>query len=151
MAADGEACAEEADMGLLLQAVEAAAALAESGDEGLRALHAARGTADVVRCVCLLERGRAEVPLREDVDDLADDEAMIITVPRCDDCTYQGAQIGSDWYASTDYETHQTSLTKAQAATDPDGKLRFVVSERAPGGDVLDGPLALRLDALADL
>ena len=31
-------------------------------------------------------------------------------------------QIGSDWYASTDYETHQTSLTKAQAVTDPDGE-----------------------------
>ena len=39
-------------------------------------------------------------------------------------------QIGSDWYASTDYETHQTSLTKAQAVTDPDGVMRFVVSER---------------------
>lgn len=65
--------------------------------------------------------------------ELADDEALIITVPRCDDCTYQGAQVGSDWYASTDYETHQTSLTKAQAVTDPDGRMRFVVSERPPG------------------
>ena len=65
--------------------------------------------------------------------ELADDEAMIITVPRCDDCTYQGAQVGSDWYASTDYETHQTSLTRAQAVTDPDGLIRFVVSERPPG------------------
>ena len=43
-------------------------------------------------------------------------------------------QIGSDWYASTDYETHQTSLTKAQAVTDPDGVMRFVISERPPGG-----------------
>ncbi len=41
-------------------------------------------------------------------------------------------QIGSDWYASTDYETHQTSLTKAQAVTDPDGMMRFVISERRP-------------------
>ena len=41
-------------------------------------------------------------------------------------------QIGSDWYASTDYETHQTSLTKAQAVTDPDGLMRFVISEREP-------------------
>ena len=65
--------------------------------------------------------------------ELDDDQALVITVPRCDDCTYQGAQVGSDWYASTDYETHQTSLTKAQAVTDPDGKLRFVVSERNPG------------------
>lgn len=65
--------------------------------------------------------------------ELADDEAMIVTVPRCDDCTYQAIQIGSDWYASTDYETHQTSLTKAQAVADADGLLRFVISERPPG------------------
>ena len=67
--------------------------------------------------------------------DLAEDQALVITVPRCEDCSYQGAQVGSDWYASTDYETHQTSLTKAQAVTDPDGMLRFVVSERPPLGE----------------
>jgi hypothetical protein len=65
---------------------------------------------------------------------LEDDEALIVTVPECVDCSYQGIQIGSDWYASTDYETHQTSLTKAQAATDPDGRMRFVISERSPAG-----------------
>jgi hypothetical protein len=67
--------------------------------------------------------------------ELAEDEALIISVPECTDCTYQGAQIGSDWYASTDYETHQTSLTKAQAEVDPDGVIRFVVSERSPAGE----------------
>ncbi|WP_036564177.1 hypothetical protein [Nocardioides halotolerans] len=65
--------------------------------------------------------------------ELDDDQALVITVPRCDDCSYQAAQVGSDWYASTDYETHQTSLTKAQAVTDPDGRMRFVVSEQDPG------------------
>jgi hypothetical protein len=65
---------------------------------------------------------------------LAEDEAMIVSVPRCDDCTYQAIQIGSDWYASTDYETHQTSLTKAQAFTGDDGAMRFVISERPPLG-----------------
>ena len=59
---------------------------------------------------------------------------MIVSVPRCDDCTYQAIQIGSDWYASTDYETHQTSLTKAQAFADDDGVMRFVISERPPLG-----------------
>jgi hypothetical protein len=67
--------------------------------------------------------------------ELAEDEAMIVAVPRCDDCTYQAIQIGSDWYASTDYETHQTSLTKAQAFTSDDGVMRFVISERPPLGD----------------
>ncbi|MEU0266857.1 hypothetical protein [Nocardioides sp. NPDC006303] len=71
--------------------------------------------------------------------ELAEDEALVVEVPRCDDCSYQGIQVGSDWYASTDYETHQTSLTKAQAVTDPDGVMRFVISERPP----LDGkPIA---------
>jgi hypothetical protein len=65
--------------------------------------------------------------------ELDDDQALVITVPRCDDCAYQGVQVGSDWYASTDYERHQTSLTKAQAVTDPDGAMRFVVSEHDPG------------------
>ncbi|GEP34632.1 hypothetical protein NSZ01_24000 [Nocardioides szechwanensis] len=65
--------------------------------------------------------------------ELAEDEAMIVSVPVCTDCSYQAIQIGSDWYASTDYETHQTSLTKAQAVTDPDGVMRFVISEGNPG------------------
>ncbi|WP_134740273.1 hypothetical protein [Nocardioides sp. 503] len=67
--------------------------------------------------------------------ELAEDEALVVSVPECTDCSYQGIQVGSDWYASTDYETHQTSLTKAQAVTDPDGVMRFVVSERSPAGE----------------
>jgi len=67
--------------------------------------------------------------------ELEDDEALIISVKECTDCSYQGAQVGSDWYVSTDYETHQTSLTKAQADVDPDGVIRFVVSERSPAGE----------------
>ncbi len=64
--------------------------------------------------------------------DLGDDEAMIVTVPVAE-CAYQAIQIGSRWYISTDYEHHQTSLTRAQSHADPDGKLRYVVSERNPG------------------
>jgi hypothetical protein len=66
--------------------------------------------------------------------ELADDEALVVTVPECTDCAYQAIQVGSDWYASTDYETHQTSLTKAQSVVDPDGMLRYVISEGVPGG-----------------
>jgi len=65
--------------------------------------------------------------------ELGEDEALVVSVPRCDDCAYQAIQIGSDWYASTDYETHQTSLTKAQSHVDPDGVMRYVISERDPG------------------
>ena len=46
---------------------------------------------------------------------------------------YQGIQLGSMWYVSLDYINHQTSLTADQARVDPDGLLRFVISERDPG------------------
>ncbi|MCE7001888.1 hypothetical protein LWC34_03410 [Kibdelosporangium philippinense] len=64
--------------------------------------------------------------------DLADSDAMIITVP-ASEAPYQGFQLGSMWYVSLDYINHQTSLTADQARIDPDGKIRYVVSERDPG------------------
>jgi hypothetical protein len=67
--------------------------------------------------------------------DLAEDQAMIVTVPAASKETapYQGIQLGSMWYISLDYVNHQTSLTADQARHDPDGMLRFVISERDPG------------------
>ena len=66
---------------------------------------------------------------------LDDDEAMIVTVPAAGKsiAPYQGIQLGSMWYVSLDYISHQTSLTADQARADPDGMLRFVISERNPG------------------
>jgi len=63
---------------------------------------------------------------------LADDEAMIVTVP-VSECAYQAIQVGSRWYVSTDYEHHQTALNKSQSQADPDGRFRYVISERDPG------------------
>jgi hypothetical protein len=67
--------------------------------------------------------------------DLPPDQAMIVTVPAADRevAPYQGIQLGSMWYISLDYINHQTSLTADQARVDPDGMLRFVISERDPG------------------
>ncbi len=67
--------------------------------------------------------------------DLGDDQAMIVTVPAAgkDTAPYQGIQLGSMWYISLDYINHQTSLTAGQARIDPDGRMRFVISERDPG------------------
>jgi hypothetical protein len=67
--------------------------------------------------------------------DLRDDQAMIVTVPAAPKnvAPYQGIQLGSMWYVSLDYIHHQTSLTADQARHDPDGKLRFVISEHDPG------------------
>jgi hypothetical protein len=67
--------------------------------------------------------------------DLDQDQAMIVTVPVAAKSVapYQGIQLGSMWYVSLDYINHQTSLTADQARADPDGMLRFVISERDPG------------------
>jgi hypothetical protein len=64
--------------------------------------------------------------------DLPDDHALIVSVPASGD-PYQGFQLGSMWYVSLDFANHQTSLTADQARHDPDGRIRFVVSERNPG------------------
>ncbi|MGZ4541592.1 MAG: hypothetical protein ACXVXI_00430 [Mycobacteriaceae bacterium] len=64
--------------------------------------------------------------------ELPDGQVMVVTVP-ASDAPYQGIQLGSNWYVSLDYINHQTSLTVDQANVDPDGKIRFVVSERDPG------------------
>ena len=63
---------------------------------------------------------------------LTDDQAMIVTVP-ASEAPYQGIQLGSMWYISTDFINHQTSLTAHQARIDPDGNMRFVICERDPG------------------
>jgi hypothetical protein len=67
--------------------------------------------------------------------DLDADEAMIVTVPAAgpETAPYQGIQLGSMWYVSLDYINHQTSLTADQARTDPDGRMRFVLSDQDPG------------------
>jgi hypothetical protein len=67
--------------------------------------------------------------------DLDDDQAMVVTVPAAGRAVapYQGIQLGSRWYVSLDYINHQTSLTADQARIDPDGRIRFVISERDPG------------------
>jgi hypothetical protein len=67
--------------------------------------------------------------------ELGADQAMIVTVPAAGAgvAPYQGIQLGSMWYVSLDYINHQTSLTADQARIDPDGMIRFVVSERDAG------------------
>lgn len=64
--------------------------------------------------------------------DLADDQVMVITVPR-GDAPYLGFQLGTVWYTSLEYADHQTSLNGHQAQVDPDGNIRLVVSEHDPG------------------
>ena len=64
--------------------------------------------------------------------ELADDEALIVSVPVAG-VPYQGFQLGSMWYASLDYVNHQTSLTADQAHVTSDGLIHLVICERNPG------------------
>lgn len=64
---------------------------------------------------------------------LEPDEALVVTVPACEAAPYQAIQVGSKWYVSTDYEHHQTSMTRAQSSVDDDGRIRYVITERDPG------------------
>ncbi len=64
--------------------------------------------------------------------DLADDEVMVVTLPR-GDAPYLGFELGTVWYTSLEYADHQTSLNGHQAQVDPDGRIRLVISEHDPG------------------
>jgi len=64
--------------------------------------------------------------------DLADDEALVLEVPR-GGAPYLGFQLGTVWYTSLDYVQHHTSLNGDQAQVDPDGRIRIVVAEHDPG------------------
>lgn len=59
-------------------------------------------------------------------------QALLITVKKSA-ARYQGVQLGDPWFVTPNYVDHQVSLTRAQAAVDRDGRLRFVISLTDPG------------------
>jgi hypothetical protein len=65
--------------------------------------------------------------------ELADDEALIITSPVPSTCRYRSLILTNEIYETTDWINNHASLNAAQAAPDPDGKLRIVVSAKDPG------------------
>ncbi|MET0985766.1 MAG: DUF1214 domain-containing protein [Steroidobacteraceae bacterium] len=65
--------------------------------------------------------------------DLADDEALMLTMPKAPDGVYWSFQLGDVWSRSLDFGERQSSLNMAQAKLDTDGALRIVVSLRDPG------------------
>jgi hypothetical protein len=65
--------------------------------------------------------------------DLKDDEALIIESDIPAKCDYRSLILTNELYETTDWYNNQSSLNGAQAASDPDGKLRIVVSAKDPG------------------
>jgi hypothetical protein len=64
--------------------------------------------------------------------ELGEDEALLITVPDAP-CRFRNLQLANPWMEAGDYASHQASLNHRQFAVDPDGMVRFVVSQRDPG------------------
>jgi len=65
--------------------------------------------------------------------DLKDDEALIIESNIPEKCDYRSLILTNEIYETTDWYNNHASLNGAQAAPDPDGKLRIVVSAKDPG------------------
>ncbi|MGE3690716.1 MAG: hypothetical protein AB7F98_04985 [Novosphingobium sp.] len=65
--------------------------------------------------------------------DLADDEALVIESPIPGVCRYRSLILTNEIYETIDWCDSHSSLNGAQAAPDPDGRLRIVVSARDPG------------------
>ncbi|MCJ2188522.1 DUF1214 domain-containing protein [Novosphingobium beihaiensis] len=67
------------------------------------------------------------------VFDLKDDEALIIESDVPESCRYRSLILTNELYETIDWTNNHASLNGAQAAPDPDGKLRVVVSAKDPG------------------
>lgn len=63
---------------------------------------------------------------------LAQDEALLVEMTPVE-ADYWAVQLGNIWFQSLDYQHAQTSLNSAQVKTDPDGKVRLIVSHQDPG------------------
>lgn len=64
---------------------------------------------------------------------LADDEALVVELPKKPDGVYWSFQLGDVWSRSLPFRDRLTSLNNAQVRPDSDGAVRVVVSGRDPG------------------
>lgn len=60
------------------------------------------------------------------------EHALVITIDPAG-APYQGFQLGSDYFASFDYENHTSSLSAGQAKENADGTITYVISLEDPG------------------
>lgn len=67
------------------------------------------------------------------VFDLKDDEALIVESDVPAHCEYRSLILTNALYETIDWTNNHSSLNAVQAAPDPDGKLRIVVSAKDPG------------------
>jgi len=63
---------------------------------------------------------------------LADDEALVVDVPRVPACETWNFQLNNYWMESLDYRYHRIHVNKHTAAYNPDGSATLVVAHRDP-------------------
>jgi hypothetical protein len=64
---------------------------------------------------------------------LADDEALVVHVPRIPQCRFWNLQINNWWMESLDYRYHQICVNQHSAKLDADGGVTMIVAQRDPG------------------
>ncbi len=63
---------------------------------------------------------------------LADDQALIVSIPKAD-ARYQGLQLGNYWFDALEWANRQTSLAAGQSRLGSDGRYHYVISATDPG------------------
>ncbi len=64
---------------------------------------------------------------------LAEDEALVVELPRVPECRAWSLQVCNYWMESLDYRYHRTNVNKETARVEPDGSVRIIVAARDPG------------------
>lgn len=64
---------------------------------------------------------------------LADDEALIVRLPRVPDCRFWNLQINNWWMESLDYRYHRICINQHAAKIDADGSVTLVLAHRDAG------------------
>lgn len=65
--------------------------------------------------------------------ELADDEAMVIDMPRIPPCDFWNFQLDNWWMESLDYRYHRIHLNMQSAVRNADGSVRLIVAHQHPG------------------
>src|SRR5690606_35013370 len=78
-------------------------------------------------------RGPTGQSYRQGAYEIADDEALIVSVKVPELCKYWSLIFTNDLYETTDWYNNHSSLNGAQARLDSDGYFRAVISAKDPG------------------
>ena len=82
---------------------------------------------------CLKAGGDPNIYFYRSFWTLADDEALVVHIPRIPDCDTWNLQVDNYWQESMDYRHYKSHLNKHTARPDPDGGVTVVIAHRDPG------------------